>query len=151
MLDFFFGNTIRSVISGIVLTAVAALSVYIYSLNARIEKQKAELLTQAINIALLETINDLNSKAIDDMQKDFDTAKADLKKAQDVIDKFRADADAEENDVRDPEVQEDRIDREANGKAHEVLEEDQAQIDCQTKHFGDPSGKCVKGMWITGG
>lgn len=151
MLNFFFGNTIRSVISGIVLTAVAALSVYIWSLNSRIEKQKAELLAQAVNIALLETINDLNAKAIDDMQEDFDQAKVDLKKAQDIIDKFKAEADREENDVRDPEIQEDRIEREANGKAHEVLEEDQAQIDCQTKHFGDPSGKCVKGMWITGG
>jgi len=151
MLDFFFGNTIRSVISGIVLTAVAALGVYIYSLNARIEKQKAELLTQAINIALLETINDLNSKAIADMQADFDQAKIDLKKAQDTIDKFKADADREENDVRDPEIQEDRKEREASGKAHEILEEDQAQIDCQTKHYGDPSGKCVKGMWIKGG
>jgi hypothetical protein len=35
------------------------------------------------------------------------------------------------------------------GKAEEVLDEDIAQMKCQNAHFGDPSGRCVKGVWAT--
>lgn len=143
-----FGSTINKIISISVIAVVGIVIAYIVFLRFTIADQEKTIFEQAIKIQTLETQNSFLSLANFTLQKDYKEAQENLRKAQAVIANYEIRISNIENQIRDEENQKNRIEREKTGKAQEVLDEDQAQLSCLNRHFGDPDGVCINGVWI---
>jgi cell division protein FtsB len=138
-------------IGGLALLGIGG--VYAYHLVATSElhkviKDKDEVIAKQVQEIETYRLANENLKAANKrIQEDLEETKAMLEKAQKLIEDYYANIAEVENEVR--ESRPDRERREDEGKAEEVLDEDIAQMKCQNAHFGDPSGRCVKGVWAT--